>query len=138
MLHRRLRRMKMQGEEIPPEAELWVENVLEKIQEKSYVDDDRYAENQVRSLISQGKSEHFICAKLNLAGISADRVKEILMMLGSTEESRAKRFVERKKIGYLRPGREKASFWEKDMAAMARAGFSYDVARKALTGDETV
>lgn len=135
MLNRRLRRMKMQGEEIPPEAPVWIENILQKIQKESYVDDNRYAENQVRSLAAQGKSEHFICAKLALAGISGDRVKEILDSIESTEESRAKRFVARKKIGYLRPRGDRQKFWEKDMAALARAGFSYDIARQALTDE---
>ena len=132
MLNRRLRRMKMQGEEVPPEASEWIENILQKIQDKSYVDDNRYAENQVRNLMLQGKSEHFICSKLALAGISADQVKEILNGLESTEETRAKRFVERKRLGYLRPYKDRTKFWEKDMAALARAGFSYDIARSAL------
>jgi len=137
MLNRRLRRLKMQGEEVPPEAPVWINNILQKIQDQSYVDDNRYAENQVRNLILQGKSEHFICAKLALAGIRAERVKEILDAMESTEESRAKRFVERKKIGYLRPRDERAKFWEKDMAALARAGFSYDIARSALNPSDS-
>ena len=133
MLERRLKRLAFKGEEIPPEAPQWIENVLKKIQEKSYVDDNRYAENQIRSLILQGKSERFICAKLALAGISADQVQTILNAMESTEETLAKRFVERKKIGYLRPRKDRSTFWEKDMAALARAGFSYDIARAALS-----
>ena len=136
MLVRRLKRMKMKGEEVPPEASLWIENVLQKIQEKAYVDDNRYAENQVRNLILQGKSERFICAKLALAGISTAHVLEILKMMESTEESRAKRFVARKKIGCFRPSLDRKKFWEKDMATLARAGFSYDVAHQALKGTE--
>ena len=137
MLNRRLKRMRMRGEEVPPEAALWVENVLQKMQDKSYVDDNRYAENQVRSLILQGKSEHFICAKLALAGIRAEQVREILNTMESTEESRARRFVERKKIGYLRPQKERTKFLEKDMATLARAGFSYDIARSALISSDS-
>ena len=136
MLNRRLKRMKMQGEEVPPEASQWIEDILQKIQEKAYVDDNRYAENQVRTLILQGKSEHFICAKLALAGIEADKVREILSVEGSTEELRAQRFVARKRIGHFRPHADQSKFWEKDMAALARAGFSYDIARTALKGDE--
>jgi len=135
MLKRRLRRLKMRGEEVPPEADQWIENVLQKIQDKSYVDDNRYAENQVRNLILQGKSEKFICAKLALAGIEGDKVREILNSMDSTEESRARRFVERKKIGCFRPSQERNSFLEKDLAALARAGFSYDIARQALKGE---
>lgn len=137
MLNRRLKRMKMHGEEIPPEAPLWIENVLQKIQEQSYVNDDRYAENQVRSLALQGKSERFICAKLALAGIQAEQVKKILEALESTDETRAKRFVERKKIGHFRPLQDRRKFWEKDMATLARAGFAYDIARSALADPDS-
>ena len=136
LLNRRLKRMKIRGEEVPPEAPLWIENVLQKIQAQSYVDDKRYAENQIRSLVLQGKSEHFICAKLALAGIPTEQVKKILDILESTDKTRAKRFVERKKIGYLRPPQDRKNFWKKDMATLARAGFSYDIAKSALESSE--
>jgi len=135
MLNRRLRRMQLQGEEVPPEATDWIESVIQKVQRESYLDDNRYAENQVRVLVGQGRSEHFITAKLSLAGITAEQVRGILNDMGSTEQSRAMRFVERKKIGFYRPSSLRQQFWEKDMAALARAGFSYDIARQALTGE---
>ena len=137
VLQRRLRRMKMRREEVPVEANQWIETVIQKVQQASYLDDNRYAENQVRNLIQQGKSESFICAKLALAGIEADKVREILSKMESTEESRAKRFVAHKKIGFYRPTAFRKQYWEKDLAALARAGFSYDIARAALESDDT-
>ena len=48
VLKRRLRRQKMQGIELSPEAPDWIENVIQKMQNLGYVNDDRYAENAVR------------------------------------------------------------------------------------------
>ena len=51
MLKRRLYRMKQRGEEVPPGAEEWIENVIQKVQDLSYLNDNRYAENQIRQMI---------------------------------------------------------------------------------------
>ncbi|MDY6408032.1 MAG: regulatory protein RecX [Pseudomonadota bacterium] len=137
MLNRRVRRLKMQGEDIPAETPEWIEHVLKRIRDNAYIDDKRYAENQIRALVQQGKSESFMCAKLALAGIKPEQVRDILRCMESNEETRAKRFVERKRIGPFRPTADRSRFWEKDMASLARAGFSYDIARQALKSDDS-
>ena len=48
-----------------------------------------------------------------------------------SDEQRAIRLVKRKKLGYLR-GEKKEQFYLKDMAALARAGFSYELSKKVL------
>ena len=132
MLKRRLKRMEMRGEEVPADAPKWIESVLKKVRDYSYVNDARYAENQVRIMASQGKSERFICAKLAAAGIKPKVVKELLETMESTEEERALRFIFKKKIGPYRPKAEQHAYREKDMAALARAGFSYEVVCQVL------
>ena len=136
MLKRRIKRMEMHGEEVPTEAPKWIESVLKKVQDYSYLNDTRYAENQVRNLIGQGRSERFICAKLAAAGIKQEAIKELLESMGSTEEDRARCFARKKKLGIFRPQSEREKYREKDMGTLARAGFSYDIAQTVLRSDD--
>ena len=137
MLKRRLKRMEMRGEEVPSEAFKWIESVLKKVQEYSYLNDTRYAENQVRNLATQGRSERFICAKMAMAGIKPETVRGLLDAMESTEEDRARCFVRKKKLGPYRPESVRDQYREKDMATLARAGFSYDVVQTVLQSDDS-
>ena len=134
MLKRRLQRMKQRGEEIPPQANEWIENVIKKVKDFSYLNDDRYAENQIRCMIQQGKSERYMIMKLATAGINSDTVYHILQDFESDELSRAIRYAQKKKLGLYNPKSD--SDIKKDLTKMARAGFSYDIAHQALTTPE--
>ena len=135
MLKRRLHRMKQRGEEIPSQAEEWIENVIQKVKDFSYLNDDRYAENQIRLMISQGKSERYMAAKLAGAGIDSDTVHQILQEFDSNELSRAIRYAKKKKLGIYRL-KATDTDTKKDLATMARAGFSYEITCKALRNTE--
>ena len=134
MLKRRLQRMKQRGEEIPPQANEWIENVIQKVKDLSYLNDNRYAENQIRCMIQQGKSERYMTTKLATAGIDSDTVHHILQDFESDELSRAIRYAQKKRLGIYNPKSD--SDPQKDLAKMARAGFSYDIACQALNNPE--
>ena len=134
MLKRRLYRMKQRGEEIPPQAEKWIENVIQKVQDLSYLNDNRYAENQIRQMIAQGKSERHMISKLATAGVSADTVHQLILDADSDELERAIRYAQKKKLGVYNP--KSVSDIKKDLAKMARAGFSYDISYQAIQKNE--
>lgn len=132
MLTRRLMKARLAEEEIPPDAPRWIENVILKMQSLGYIDDARYAENQIRILSRQGKSGRFIAQKLSRDGIDADMLQTLTETNETTDLDRARRFVLRKKMGPYRSPDMRADYRRKDLAALARAGFSYDVACRAL------
>lgn len=134
MLKRRLQRMKQRGEEIPPQANEWIENIIQKVKDLSYLNDNRYAENQIRCMIQQGKSERYMTMKLATAGIDSDTVHHLLQEFESDELSRAIRYAQKKKLGIY--NLKSDSDPQKDLAKMARAGFSYDIAHQALNNPE--
>lgn len=135
MLKRRLKRMKMRGEEIPVEVENWIENAIQKAQKNSYLDDNRYAENQVRVMCQQGKSNRFIIGKLNQAGILETTVEHLLEENGVSELERAKHFAQKKHLGFYRD-KNREEFYQKDMATLARAGFPYDIVKEVISAEE--
>ena len=96
--------------------------------------EESYTENQIRCMIQQGKSERYMTMKLATAGIDNDTVHHLLQEFESDELSRAIRYAQKKKLGFYNPKSD--SDTQKDLAKMARAGFSYDIACKALNNPE--
>ena len=140
ILKRRIRRAKMQGIEIPEYTNQWVENVVKKMIDLTYIDDKRYAENTMRHLQNDGKSVRFICEKLKQDGIEKNIIQNVIDDTNTTIDKMdcisAKRLVDKKKLGYHRPEDFRSLFYQKDLAVLARAGFSYEIAKKALSEPE--
>lgn len=136
VLNRKIMRANAQGLEIPPDTSEWIENIIARMIELGYIDDTRYGSTQVRLLSNQGKSTRFIAGKLMQAGLDPDLIDTLLQESETNELDRAKRFVERKKLGYLRDESVRTDFYKKDLAALGRAGFSYETATRALKGLE--
>ncbi len=133
VLNRRIQKSIQAGQSINPEAGKWIEDILRHLSELGYLSDERYAQNQIRRLSEQGKSNQFILMKLKSAGISEDIIHHLLTTLPSSEQDRADHFVKKKKLGCFRPQNQQDAFYMKDMATLGRAGFSYEIARKALS-----
>lgn len=127
MLKRRIQKQKMLGLDVDPQINLCVEKVIQKMQQLGYVNDDRYAENAVRRLTQSGKSTRFIQQKLLAEGVPVATLEKYLDP--ENELERARTFARKKHLG---------KDYQKDLAKLARAGFSYDTATQILKGDNNV
>ena len=56
---------------------------------------------------------------------------------GNGDLAAAARLAQRKRLGPFRPKEARADLRQRDMAALARAGFSYDVARQIVDAANT-
>ena len=108
-------------QEVPPESVQWVEEVVQQMKSLGYVNDKRYAENVVRRYSDAGKSYSFVRSKLKMAGIDEEMIKDVLSEMDELEQARL--MVKKKRLGMD---------FKKDLARLARAGFSYEIAREAL------
>ena len=135
-LKRRVRRAKMQGIEVPDEANLWIENVVNKMIDLGYINDKRYTENTLRHLQNDGKSMRFIAGKLKNAGIGTQIIQNVLeeqeKTIDELDIEAARRLVNKKKLGFHRPEGYRALLRQKDLAILGRVGFTYEIANKAL------
>lgn len=140
MLCRRVQKSKLAGDEVPDEVNAWIDKVVLSMQDLGYIDNRRYLENTYRRLRLQGKSLRFIFGKLSADGIEADMLQSFMDEQNASSEEldieSARRLVCKKKIGYLRPKDKQKEMYQKDLATLARAGFSFDVAKKALSGED--
>ncbi len=119
-----------------PAAERLVDELLERYQASGLIDDARYAESLARGLHARGTSRRGVRHKLRARGVSAEAIDAAIASTGrdsdDAELDAARAFVRRRRLGPHRPEHQRAERYQRDLAALARAGFSFDVARRAL------
>lgn len=113
------------------------EAVAAKLAALGYLDDGAYAEAKVRSLRRKGASTRLIKATLAAKGVEAEAAHGAM----AEEEDEAElaaafTLARRRRLGPFRPAGARAAFRDKDMAALGRAGFSWEVVRKVVEAEE--
>lgn len=115
------------------EAEMWINDIIEKFEKIGYLNDTRYTEFKVQNYINAGKPEKYIRQKLQAKGIDEQVLDRVLQTQEFDEEEMAKKFVAKKKIGpYRKDETKRKEYWQKDVSAVIRAGFSYETAKKII------
>jgi regulatory protein len=127
------RRCRERGED-PAAFEAAIDEVVAKTQRAGLIDDARYAEARIASLRRRGGSTRAIRAKLAAKGVGADTLAAALQPEEGDEEAAARALARRRRLGPYR-GRDRAAFRDKDLAALARAGFGFEIARRTIDGD---
>jgi len=129
-----------------------VERLVAQFARAGLVDDAAYAAARAASLHRRGAAPKLIAARLREKGVAAEPIADVLKALGDggaadVELAAAINLARRRRLGPYSPrgrakgratdkrraGRER----EKALAALARAGFSYDVARRVIDADDT-
>ena len=107
-----------------------IESIIIKLEKNKFIDDDRYSSTKILSLSNSGKSKNFIFNYLIKKGVNKSQIQNNLNLVQQDNENwelnSAKIFAKKKKM------LEKNQSYEKNLAKMARAGFSYDICKKIL------
>ena len=129
------------------EMAAWVEELIVRLTASGALDDARYAFAKAATLRRKGKAPARIRAALRAKGVSAeDATAATSGELHPADEdaalAAALAYAKRRRLGPFRPKerlpaerREKLARWQKDLAAMIRAGFAYDIARRVFATD---
>jgi len=127
-------RCRLRGEN-PAAFQDMIDEVVAKSLRTGLIDDARYAEARVATLRRRGGSARAIQAKLAAKGVDRSTIAEALEGGEEDDEEKAAHaLARRRKLGPYRPG-ERAPYRDKDLAALARAGFRFDVARRVVDGE---
>lgn len=108
-----------------------VQAVVDELQELGLVDDVSYAETRAASLAAKGLSRRRIARGLSIKGIAEEAIAKAIP-LDVDELTQARRLVARKRLGHLRPDGTTPDMRRKDLAVLARAGFAFAIASRAL------
>lgn len=120
----------------PAEVRRTVDAVLARLIAGGLLDDRAFAANRARRLTLAGRSPARIRAALALKGLDspsiATALREVAEELPDPELVAAMAYARRRKLGPWGPAAGRAERQAKDLAVLARAGFSFRVARKLL------
>ncbi len=107
-----------------------IDNIIFKLEKNNFIDDNKFSMSKIISLSKTGKSEIYIKNYLIKKGINKFDIQNNLKIFqgnnNNWELNSAKLFAKKKRL------LESNENYEKKLAKMARAGFSYEVCKKIL------
>lgn len=116
-----------------------VETVLDKLAGMGLLNDQNYAETRARSLHRRGASARAIRAELAAKGVAAHLIEPALARLkeesSDPEVEAAIVYARKRRLGPFRHQDQRAEKRERDMAALGRKGFSYDLVRRIIEAE---
>jgi regulatory protein len=138
LLWRRVKRAQSFHGGTHEEAAPLIDEVMDWLGRHKFVDDARYARLWIDSLRRRGTSRRMIFKKLQEKGVPKEHIAKAIEDHepeegGDPEETSALAYAKRRRLGPYRVPLDES--WErkrKDLASMARAGFSYGVAQAVL------
>lgn len=136
VLARKVRRRCERRELPPPPAEAvaaMIAPVIERLSRAGLLDDQAYARGRATALAAKGRPAWRIKAELKQHGIDPE-AEGLAEVLDLDPERQARALARRRRLGPYRAG-ERAPFRERDVAALARAGFSPSVAKRVIDGE---
>lgn len=112
-----------------------VDGILDELERRRVIDDDAYARSKAQALVRRGVSSRGVRAKLAGLGIGGERARagldEVRALGVDPDWAAACAFVRKRRLGPYR-GEAAAAHRDADLARLARAGFSWSVARAVL------
>lgn len=134
LMRRVLRSAEAHGTD-PDEGAAQVDALIARYRESGLLDDAAYARLRAESLHRQGASRRLTRAKLAAKGVGAEDVEGALDALSeetpSPDLAAACNYARRRRLGPWRNA-DRAAHRDRDLAALGRQGFGYDVARTVV------
>ena len=108
------------------------------------VDDARFADLRLATLRRRGTSSRGVSAKLAAKGVPRDVVEAAMLAereavpeedAAAIEDQAAKAYAKRRRLGPFRRPDQREAYRDRDLAALARAGFAYGLARRVVDAE---
>ncbi len=124
------------------EGKALIEDMIGRFRASELLDDAAYAKTRADGLHRRGNSARVIRGKLRQKGVGDDDIRAALEALGDDLEdgqdpelAAAVTLAKRRRLGPYFNGEASNDTREKHLAALARAGFSYDIARRVIDAE---
>lgn len=140
VLNRRVRRAEMTEAPVMDNVQEAISAIVAKFVDAGVIDDKAFAQTKARALHRRGTSTRLTRQKLKMAGVDGDTLDQAIAGLDQEldtdperrERQAAQSLARRKRLGPFRTVGDRREHRLRDLAALARAGFAYDVARKVI------
>lgn len=117
----------------PAAFETMLDEVVARCAASGLVDDQRFAEARAATLRRRGRSSRAVAASLSAKGVARDLAAEASESSAEQEMAAAMKTARLKRLGPWSRG-DRGLSRQKDLAAMARAGFTMTIARAVIDG----
>lgn len=126
-LHRKIRERGWDGEAADPHA------LAQRMADLGYIDDRIYAESKAAALGRKGMGARRVTMALRQAHIDAADAEDMAPGIEERADEAALIFAKRKRIGPFGPPNDDRAVRDKQLAAMLRAGHSFETARRIVS-----
>jgi len=129
ILKKKIRRL-TEEKKIRYQLYLEIKTIIDKLEKLNLINDTLYTESKINSLLNQAKSKNYIKQYLINKGINKkvadDQISLFYKKNENIEKENAFKFAKKKEL--LNDNLD----YEKKLSKMARAGFSYEIAKEIL------
>lgn len=140
VMHRKIDKSCAFHETNPREFYPVVEDLIERYTKVGLLNDAVFTQSKVNSFRRRGDSAKMITQKLLAKGLDHDIIEAGIdnhaeELDTDAEMAAARNYIKRRRIGAYRSAKnneQNEALHQKDLASLARAGYSYDTAKKAL------
>ncbi|WP_428670509.1 regulatory protein RecX [Roseibium sp.] len=136
VLERKVMKACAEHDRDPSDFAALIDKVVDKCTGSGLVNDRVYAETKTASLRRRGGSRRKIEAQLISKGVDKDVIQSVLEHDSGSDMDAARIFARRRRLGPFRTDGNRQQRRDKDMAAMCRAGFSFDIARRIIDAQD--
>ena len=139
VLMRRVRKAEMAEAPVIDNVKQAIDAIVATFVEAGVIDDKAFAQTKARSLHRRGNSTRLTRQKLAFSGVDVDTIDKAMAGLDQEldtdprqrEWQAAIALARRRRLGPFRQ-KEREEHRDRDLAAMARGGFDYQLARKVI------
>jgi len=144
VLRRRVHKAARLGQGQVEDGNALIETVIGRLAKSGMLNDGRYAEFRAASLARRGGSLSIIRRDLRARGVAAELIEAAVDALkretggGTNDETdlaAALALAKRRRLGPFRSPGVRATYRMRDLAALGRAGFAYEIAKRAIDGE---
>ncbi len=139
VLMRRVQRAASAHDDDPSTGAVLVDALIERYLQSGLLNDGAYAQGRAASLHRRGTSRRGIAARLMAKGVSSDDIDDALAQLGAIHEDldldAACNYARRRRLGPWRI-KDRSERRERDLAALARQGYGYALARQVIDAED--
>ncbi len=134
MLERRVYKAARAHGEDPSDYQAMIDAEVVKAVSAGLINNKRFAENQVFQQRGRGASSRAIQARLKAKGVADELIDYALDRDERDDAAAAWRYAQRRRLGPFRTA-NRAEKRDRDLAALARAGFGYALATRVIDGE---
>ena len=130
---------KIKGTKSKKEVSSIIDEIILNLEKNRILNDEMYSDSKARMFLRRGYSLNKINQSLRSKGIEDKFVKQSIEKIKENQIEpdfvSALKLCKRRRIGPVRPEKNRELFYKKDMGILARGGFSFDLSKRVLDLD---